>query len=86
LLLPLLASGAFAAYRVLERDYRYHELVRLEMTSSRTTRARRGLPELRRRVGLKPNEPLAYVKRADAERRQKPRARPGGRRDGGALR
>ncbi len=70
LALPLLASGAYAAYRLLERDYRYHELVRagdkllamdMPVEASRTFGGA---------IGLKPREPLAYVKRADAEHRQ----------------
>jgi len=70
LALPLLASGAFAAYRVLERDYRYHELVRLGdglLADDLPSEASRSYGTA---IALKPNEPLAYVKRADAERRQ----------------
>ena len=70
LALPLLASGAFAAYRVLERDYRYHELVRLGdslLADDLPVEASRSYGTA---IALKPNEPLAYVKRADAERRQ----------------
>lgn len=70
LALPLLASGAFAAYRVLERDYRYHELIRLGdrlLEGDLPVEASRSYGTA---IELKPNEPLAYVKRADAERRQ----------------
>jgi tetratricopeptide (TPR) repeat protein len=70
LALPLLASGAFAAYRLLERDYRYHELVRdgdRLLASDMAVEASRSFTGA---IGLKPDEPLAYVKRADAERRQ----------------
>ena len=70
LALPLLASGAFAAYRVLERDYRYHELVRVGdelLAEDLPVEASRSYGNA---IALKPNEPLAYVKRADAERRQ----------------
>jgi len=70
LALPLLASGAFAAYRVLERDYRYHELIRLGdrlLEGDLPVEASRSYGTA---IALKPNEPLAYVKRADAERRQ----------------
>jgi len=70
LALPLLASGAFAAYRFLERDYRYHELVRVGdrlLASDMPVEASRSFGGA---IGLKPDEPLAYVKRADAERRQ----------------
>jgi tetratricopeptide (TPR) repeat protein len=70
LALPLLASGAFAAYRLIERDYRYHELVRAGdrlLASDMPVEASRSFGGA---IGLKPDEPLAYVKRADAERRQ----------------
>lgn len=70
LALPLLASGAFAAYRVLQRDYRYHELVRLGdgfLSDDLPVEASRSYGTA---IALKPDEPLAYVKRADAERRQ----------------
>ncbi len=68
--LPLLALGAFALSRVLERDYRYHELVRLGdglLADELPVEASRAYGTA---VALRPNEPLAYVKRAEAERRQ----------------
>jgi len=68
--LPVLATGAFAAYRVLERDYRYQELVRVGdrlFADDQPVEASRSYGSA---IELKPEEPLAYVKRADAERRQ----------------
>ncbi len=68
--LPILATGAFAAYRVLERDYRYRELVRVGdslLADDQPVDASRSYASA---IELKPDEPLAYVKRADAERRQ----------------
>jgi tetratricopeptide (TPR) repeat protein len=70
LALPLIATAAFAAYRVLERDYRYHDLIRLGddlLLRDQPVEASRTYGGA---IALKPNEPLAYVKRADAERRQ----------------
>ncbi len=68
--LVFFTAGVFAVFRILQRDYRYHELVRtgddllaqqLSVEASRTYGTA---------IDLKPEEPLAYVKRADAERRQ----------------
>jgi tetratricopeptide (TPR) repeat protein len=67
---PLVAALVYLAYLALEADYRYRELVRrgdellaggLAVEASRSYGAA---------IDLRPGEPLAYVKRADSERRQ----------------
>jgi tetratricopeptide (TPR) repeat protein len=68
--LPLLAFGAFTVFRVLQKDYRYHELVRTGdglLSQDLAVEASRSYATA---IELKPDEPLAYVKRADAEKRQ----------------
>jgi tetratricopeptide (TPR) repeat protein len=64
------AAGLTAGYRVLSRDYRYFQLVRLgdELLQE-------GLPFQASRtyasaISLRPDTPLAYIKRAEAEQRQ----------------
>jgi tetratricopeptide (TPR) repeat protein len=68
--LPLLAVGAFTVFRILERDYRYHELVRTGDTLLSEGLAVEASRSYATAIELKPDEPLAYVKRADAEKRQ----------------
>ncbi len=68
--LPLFGFGVFTVFRILQRDYRYHELVRVGdglLSDDLPVEASRSYTSA---IGLKPDEPLAYVKRADAERRQ----------------
>ncbi len=68
--LPFAAAGVYVAYRGLEKDYRYRELVRNGdelLTKGLAVEASRSYGTA---IELKPEEPLAYVKRADAERRQ----------------
>lgn len=69
-LLPLLATATLVGYRALSRDYRYVQLVQLgdqllaeglPFQASRTYGAA---------IRVSPEEPIAYVKRAEAERRQ----------------
>lgn len=68
--LPLLAGAALAGYRALSRDYRYFQLVQLgdQLLAE-------GLPFQASRtygtaIGVRPAELIAYIKRAEAERRQ----------------
>jgi superkiller protein 3 len=68
--LPALATGGFAGYRVLERDYRYHELIRAGDQLLAQDQAVEASRTYGSAIELKPDEALAYVKRADAERRQ----------------
>lgn len=68
--LPLLATGGLAGYRVLARDYRYHELIRVgdfHLAEDEPVEASRTYGFA---IELKPDEALAYVKRADSEHRQ----------------
>jgi tetratricopeptide (TPR) repeat protein len=72
---PLVGAAAFAAFRAIEKDRHYVALVRegddllardLAVEASRSY----GMA-----IALKPQEPLAYIKRADAEARQGNRLR-----------
>ncbi|HEY7820243.1 MAG TPA: tetratricopeptide repeat protein, partial [Vicinamibacteria bacterium] len=72
---PLLGAAAFAAFRAVERDQRYVELVREGddlLAKDLSVEASRSYGTA---IALKPSEPLAYVKRADAEARQGNRLR-----------
>jgi tetratricopeptide (TPR) repeat protein len=72
---PLLGAAAFAAFRAVEKDRQYVQLVR----EGDDLLARNLAVEASRSYGtaiaLKPQEPLAYIKRADAEARQGNRIR-----------
>jgi tetratricopeptide (TPR) repeat protein len=70
LALPLVAAGAVAAYRAFERDHRYHELVRLGDDLLRDALPVEASRSYGAAIALRPDEPLAYLKRADAERQQ----------------
>lgn len=68
--LLVLAGGGTVLYQVASRDYRYDDLVKLgdgfladnlPLEATRTYTAA---------IALEPNEPIAYVKRSDAHRRQ----------------
>ena len=68
--LPLLAGAGLAGYRALSRDYQYFQLVQLG-----NQLLAEGLPFQASRtygtaIGIRPAEPIAYIKRAEAERRQ----------------
>jgi tetratricopeptide (TPR) repeat protein len=66
--LPVLATGGFAGYRILQRDYRYHELIRFGddlLARDQPVEASRTYGSA---IELKPDEALAYLKRAEAER------------------
>ena len=69
-IVPLLAGAGFAGYRALSREYRYSQLVQLgdQLLAE-------GLPFQASRtygtaIGIRPAEPMAYIKRAEAERTQ----------------
>jgi tetratricopeptide (TPR) repeat protein len=70
LVLPLFVGGGTALYRVASRDYRYNELVKLGdgfLSDDLPLEAARAYAAA---IALEPDEPIAYVKRADARRRQ----------------
>ncbi len=68
--LPLLAGAGLAGYRALSRDYRYFQLVQLGdqlLAEDLPFQASRTYGTA---IGVRPAEPIAYIKRAEAERRQ----------------
>jgi tetratricopeptide (TPR) repeat protein len=70
LALPFALALAYLAHRVVERDYRYRALVRRGdelLAEGLSVEASRNYGTA---IALRPGEPLAYVKRAEAERRQ----------------
>lgn len=68
LLSPVVLAASLRAYRVTSQDYRYSELVKLGdglLADSLPLEASRTYS---RAIELEPEDPVAYVKRADAER------------------
>ena len=66
----LLSGASVAGYRILTRDYRYFHLVRLGdelMAENLPFQATRTYGSA---IGVKPEDPLAYIKRAEAHKRQ----------------
>jgi tetratricopeptide (TPR) repeat protein len=70
LALPLVIVGALTVFRILQKDHRYHEMVRVGDTLLSEGLSVEASRSYAAAIELKPEEALAYVKRADAERRQ----------------
>ncbi|HSF14413.1 MAG TPA: tetratricopeptide repeat protein [Vicinamibacteria bacterium] len=68
--LLLLGGGAFAAFRAVSKDYRYYELIKLGDQLLQEELPFQASRTYTSAIGVKPQDALAYVKRAEAERRQ----------------
>ncbi|HXV60992.1 MAG TPA: tetratricopeptide repeat protein, partial [Vicinamibacteria bacterium] len=68
--LLLLGGGAFAAFRAVSKDYRYYELIKLGDQLLQEELPFQASRTYTSAIGVKPQDALAYLKRAEAERRQ----------------